>query len=137
MILLDTNVVIAVVNDEPRIVVERFAKSVLAEARLAISSVVLFELFYGIARSHPGRQAENTARLDRFLSGTVEIVVLESEDAKYAGQVRADLARRGTPIGPYDVLIAGQALRHGATLVTANTAEFSRVAGLAVENWAA
>ena len=53
-----------------------------------------------------------------------------------AGKLRQALAGKGTPIGPYDLLIAGQALRHGATLVTANNREFKRVAGLKVEDWA-
>ena len=60
----------------------------------------------------------------------------DADDALAAGEVRTALELRGTPIGPYDVLIAGHALRHGATLVTANTREFSRVPGLMVEDWA-
>ncbi|MDX2257997.1 MAG: type II toxin-antitoxin system VapC family toxin, partial [Hyphomicrobiaceae bacterium] len=59
----------------------------------------------------------------------------DENDAKHAGELRAQLAAAGTPIGPYDILIAGQALRHGATLVTATTTEFARVDGLKLEDW--
>ena len=62
---------------------------------------------------------------------------LDYEDAMEAGHIRVGLERRGTPIGPYDVLIAAQARRRGALLVTANLGEFSRVEGLRVENWMA
>ena len=60
----------------------------------------------------------------------------DEEDAAQSAGLRAILETAGTPIGPYDVLIAGQSLRHGATLVTANTREFARVPGLNVEDWA-
>jgi tRNA(fMet)-specific endonuclease VapC len=62
-------------------------------------------------------------------------VVFDSDDAAEAGQVRAELARAGTPIGPYDVLIAAQARRLGCTLATANVREFRRVVGLQFEDW--
>ena len=59
----------------------------------------------------------------------------DEEDARISGEIRAQLAKKGTPIGPYDVLIAGQALARGLTLVTANTREFSRVEGLRLVDW--
>lgn len=71
----------------------------------------------------------------RLLFTDLEILDLEREDARAAGEIRAELARRGTPIGPYDVLIAGQAMARGLPLVTNNTAEFERVAGLRLEDW--
>jgi predicted nucleic acid-binding protein len=69
------------------------------------------------------------------VTGPVDVVAFEREDARAAGAVRAALAAAGAAIGPYDVLIAGQALARGATLVTHNVREFGRVAGLGVEDW--
>jgi tRNA(fMet)-specific endonuclease VapC len=100
---------------------------------LAVSSIVLFELRYGIARSD--RQARNADLLDALLEGGIASLPFDSEDAIGAGELRVELERAGQPIGPYDLLIAAQALRHNATLVTANTAEFSRVPGLSIEDW--
>lgn len=133
--LLDTNAVIALLNNRPAIVRERLRR--VAKRRgsitLAVSAVALFELWYGVARSEHRR--ENAERLRVFLSGNIGIVPFEQEDASTAGDLRAALETAGTPIGPYDLLIAAQALRIGATLVTANVAEFSRVHGLAWEDW--
>ena len=64
-----------------------------------------------------------------------QVVPFDEEDARAAGRVRAELAAAGTPIGAYDILIAGQAVRSGATLVTADSREFARVRGLAWEDW--
>ena len=100
---------------------------------ILVSSVVLFELWYGVARS--GRREENTERLRVFLLGVKSILPFEEEDASIAGDLRASLEMGGTPIGPYDLLIAAQALRSGITLVTANISEFARVPGLEWEDW--
>ena len=78
----------------------------------------------------PARKSESPA-------GPSSVLDFDSADADAAGAIRAGLAKRGTAIGPYDVLIAGQALCHGATLVTANIAKFKRVAELKVQNWEA
>jgi tRNA(fMet)-specific endonuclease VapC len=101
---------------------------------IAVSSIVIFELRFGVAKSQ--RRRLNSDILDEFLSGPVGTLAFDEVDAAHAGDLRAALAAVGTPIGPYDVLIAGQALRHRATLVTANMREFERVPGLRVENWA-
>jgi tRNA(fMet)-specific endonuclease VapC len=68
---------------------------------------------------------------------SLRFTVLEADqdDARHAGEIRAQLASRGTPTGPYDVLIAGQARARKLTLVTHNTTEFTRVQGLKVEDW--
>jgi tRNA(fMet)-specific endonuclease VapC len=134
MICLDTNVVIAVLKQEPVHLLERFTRELLQGA-LALSSIVLFELHYGIANS--ARRKENTDRLAVFLQAPIEVLPFEPEDAEEAGKLRAELQRAGRPIGPYDLLIAAQARRRGATLVTANTGEFSRVPGLITDDWAA
>ena len=99
---------------------------------VAVSSIVIHELRYGAFKS--ARQAENHARIDAL---RFEIVPFDAEDARQAGEVRAALARAGTPIGGYDLLIAGQALARNLILVTHNTREFDRVAGLRVEDWEA
>jgi tRNA(fMet)-specific endonuclease VapC len=79
---------------------------------------------------------ENTERLRAFLSGDMDVLALDDEDAKSAGRVRAALEKSGTPpIGPYDLLIAGQALARGLTVVTANASEFARVQGLGWADW--
>ncbi len=133
MILLDTNVVIAIVN-QPRSTVRReFDRRRAAGDTTIVSSISVFELRFGIAKSRKRRL--NSDVLDGFLSGPVGIISFDEADAAHAGALRAVLESVGTPIGPYDVLIAGQALRHGATLVTANTREFERVPGLQVEDW--
>jgi tRNA(fMet)-specific endonuclease VapC len=131
--LLDTNAVIGLLTNRPPAVRERLRRISPTALPLAISSIVLFELWYGVARSR--HRAENTERLRGFMSGQVTIVGFEEEDAVIAGDVRAELERAGTPIGPYDLLIAAQALRSGSTLVTANVAEFRRVPDLAWEDW--
>jgi tRNA(fMet)-specific endonuclease VapC len=78
---------------------------------------------------------ENTERLRIFLSGALDLLEFDDEDARTAGQARAALEKTGTPIGAYDLLIAAQALRRGLTVVTANTSEFGRVSGLTWVDW--
>ncbi len=131
--LLDTNAVIGLLTNRPPTVRERLRRISPTPLPLAVSSIVLFELWYGVARSR--HRTENTERLRGFMSGHVAIVGFEEEDAAIAGNLRAELERAGTPIGPYDLLIAAQALRSGSTLVTANVGEFRRVPGLAWEDW--
>ena len=131
--LLDTNAVIAVLKNKPAAVRERLRRASTESVSVAVSSVVLYELWYGVARSE--RRRENTERLRTFLSGDVMVVPFQEEDAAVAGELRAALEAAGTPIGPYDLLIAAQALRLGATLVTANTSEFARVQGLDHQDW--
>ncbi|HEX9158752.1 MAG TPA: type II toxin-antitoxin system VapC family toxin [Rhizomicrobium sp.] len=133
MICLDTNAVIAFLKGTPRALVDRFAREIL-HASISISVITLYELHYGIAKS--ARRAENTDRLLVFLQLPIVTLSFEPEDAEEAGAIRAALERAGTPIGPYDLLIAAQVRRRGAVLVTANATEFSRVPRLRLENWA-
>lgn len=132
MICLDTNAVIAAIKGTPGPLLDRF-ETELPLGTLALSTVVLFELHYGVANS--SRRKENEARLAVFLQAPFTIWPFEPEDAEEAGHLRAALKRAGTPIGPYDLLIAAQARRRGAVLVTANVAEFARVPDLTVEDW--
>ncbi len=131
---LDTNAVIAVIKNQPGF--RRRLRRVAGRGNsVAVSSVVLFELWYGIARSQ--RPVENAELLRIFLSGAINLIPFSEEDAKLAGELRNKLEVAGKPIGPYDLLIAAQALRNRATLVTSNVSEFRQVSGLSVQNWAA
>ena len=97
---------------------------------MGISSIVAFELFFGAFKS--GRAKENVDRVDAI---QFMIVPFEWQDAREAGELRAALHRAGTPIGSFDIMIAGQARARNFTLVTHNTSEFSRVPGLRLEDW--
>jgi tRNA(fMet)-specific endonuclease VapC len=135
MICLDTNAVIAVLNRSSAPVRARLAAAVRRREVMAIPAVVLFELCYGAAKSANRQRASR--RIADFLSGPVKVLDFEPDDAEEAGDIRAALERAGMPIGPYDVLIAGQARRRGAVLVTANLREFVRVPRLKTEDWTA
>jgi tRNA(fMet)-specific endonuclease VapC len=126
--LLDANAIIGLLRDDRSPLARRARHERLED--LTTSSIVLHELLFGAFKSE--RPAPNLAIFD-----ALEFAVLDfdRDDARQAGLIRADLARRGTPIGPYDVLIAGQAMARGLILVTRNTREFGRVTGLQVENW--
>jgi tRNA(fMet)-specific endonuclease VapC len=131
--LLDTNACIALINGTPAAVRRRFQKTVDRHA-IFVSSVSVFDLWYGVAKSSRG--AFNRQRLETFLAGPIVLLPFSAEDAQAAGVARATLERAGKPIGAYDLLIAGQALQNQLTLVTANVSEFSRVKGLAWQDWA-
>jgi tRNA(fMet)-specific endonuclease VapC len=126
--LLDTNAVIALLNVPNGRVAGRVRSHEPSE--IGLSAVAVHELYYGAFRSQ--RREHNAGLVDGLL---FEVLSFDREDARESGEIRAALAKRGTPIGPYDVLIAGQARARGLTLVTANTDEFTRVDGLAVEDW--
>jgi tRNA(fMet)-specific endonuclease VapC len=132
--LLDTNVCIALINGKRAEVRRRFEEVTTAGAAITTSSLVVFELWYGVAKS--ARPDANAERLDAFFGGPIEVLEFEGEDARQAGLVRAALEAVGRPIGAYDRLIAGQALRRGLCVVTSNCAEFARVADLEWEDWA-
>ena len=133
--LLDTNAVIALLKDQPPNVRNRLRCLVRRGVWIAVSTIVLYELWYGVARSQ--RRRENAERLRVFLSGNIDVARFDEDDAVTAGDLRAALEAAGTPIGPYDLLIAAQALRSSATLVTANVSEFARVRGLDWQDWTA
>jgi tRNA(fMet)-specific endonuclease VapC len=133
--LLDTNACITLINGTEINVRRRFKRAVARESVILLSSIVAFELWYGVAKSQ--RKDANTQRLETFLGGPLEWALFDEDDARAAGTVRAELETVGRPVGAYDVLLAGQARRRGATLVTSNTKEFARVQGLKWEDWAA
>ena len=126
--LLDTNAVISMLNEPGGAVAGKLRT--LAPAEVALSSVVMHELYFGAFKSQ--RVERNVALVDHL---GLDVLAWDREDARAAGEVRARLVQQGQPIGPYDVLIAGQALAQGLVLVTRNVREFERVPGLQVENW--
>lgn len=129
MFLLDTNTLIYFFKGQGRV-----AKRLLATppAEVVISAVSLYEIEVGIAKST--QPAKRRRQFETFLAA-VSVVPFDRPAARAAATVRAELERRGRPIGPLDNLIAGTALALRATLVTRNTREFSRLPNLAVMDW--
>ncbi len=130
MILLDTNICIYVINAKPPEVLARFHRFHLGD--IGLSTVVAAELAYGVAKSGSER---NRKALEMFLA-PLELMPFDSPAVWAYGELRADLERLGLPIGSLDTMIAAHALSMNAVLVTNNTREFSRIAGLKLENWA-
>lgn len=131
--LLDTNVCIALINSSSSSTRRRLERALTAGDVMLFSSVVAYEVWYGVEKSQ--RKELNAQRVQTFSAGPLEWTPFDEDDAREAGAVRADLELAGTPIGAYDVLLAGQARRRGAVLVTSNMDEFARVTGLEIEDW--
>ncbi|POR56095.1 tRNA(fMet)-specific endonuclease VapC [Paraburkholderia eburnea] len=127
--LLDTNAVIAILKGDSAVLGRLHEYS---PSDFGLPSIVAHELYFGAYKSH--RSVENVARVGAL---QFEIVSFDTEDAQHAGEIRAYLAAAGTPIGPYDALIAGQARARQLVLVTHNVREFARVEGLHIEDWQA
>lgn len=127
-LLLDSNIFIQVVVRDDRHLKRQMR---IHKGRIALSAIVLFELHAGAHNIR--RRREQQAYLDSI---TMPLLPFDAADARAAGEIRAELKRKGTPIGPYDLLIAGQARARGLTVVTRNVGEFRRMEGLAVEDWA-
>ena len=130
---LDTNACIALINGSSAPVRRRFKQVLADEAVICVSMVVVHELWYGVAKS--AKRDYNTERIQAFLSGPIHLIDFDAADARAAGEVRALLERERRPIGVYDSLIAGHAVRRGFVLVTANAREFERVDDLMWEDW--
>jgi tRNA(fMet)-specific endonuclease VapC len=126
--LLDSNAVIALLNNTTSNAARRVRREKPSD--VAIPAIVAHELFYGAFKS--SRAGRNLALVDALQFAVLEF---DREDARQAGAIRALLASKGTPIGPYDVLIAGQAVARSLILVTHNIQEFGRVPGLQFEDW--
>ena len=127
--LLDTNSIIAILKGHAQFL-KRLRQHQPQD--VAVSAIVAHELFYGAYKGQ--RTVANLARIDAL---RFEVLEFDREDALHSGQLRAELALSGTPIGPYDVLIAGQAIARGLTLITHNLREFQRAPGLQVDDWEA
>jgi len=127
--VLDTNTLIYFFKGKGRVAGELLAR---APRDIGIPSVVLYELQVGIAKS--SAPDKRTRQLAELIS-VVQVLPFHEREAQAAAELRATLERDGRPIGPYDTLIAGTALAHGAVLVSRNTREFDRVEALRVEDW--
>ena len=131
MYLLDTNACISLMrNDNPHLS-ERFA--CCSRNDLVLSSIVVAELTYGVAKSR--YQKQNKQALLEFYALIPSIIDFSSADAEIFGLIRACLEKNGTPIGLLDLQIASQALNRDLTVVTHNVSEFSRIPGLKIEDW--
>ena len=128
--LLDTNICIYVIRQKPAEVLARFRSFQAAD--LGVSAVTVSELYYGISKST--RPERNRESLTKFLF-PLGVVDYGEEAAYFYGQIRRELELKGRIIGPMDLMIAAHALSLGLPVVTNNTREFTRVPGLAVENW--
>lgn len=126
--ILDANAVIALLRDKHSKTAKR--AQLYKPGDICISAIVAHELFYGAFKSL--RSEHNLSLIESLY---FEVLEFDKEDARQAGEIRAFLAAKGTPIGPYDVLIAGQAKARGMILITSNTNEFGRVPGLRIEDW--
>ncbi len=126
--LLDTNACIALLNKTSRPLAARVRRH--APADIGLPAPVAYELYYGAWKSR--QTSRNLDLLDRM---GFEIVPFDASDARVAGAIRSRLEAVGRPIGPYDLLIAGQALARGLVLVTANNREFRRIEDLHCEDW--
>lgn len=128
--MLDTNACIRFLKgDSPGLLKNINA---VTQNQIGVSSVVCFELYYGAYKSM--RVNETIEKLNRFL-GLFTIVPVAEETSIIAGRIRAQLEKKGTPIGPYDLLIAASALEYSCTLVSHNTKEFLRIEELALADW--
>jgi tRNA(fMet)-specific endonuclease VapC len=127
--LLDTNIIIAAMKGVPS-VIGRLERTPLSA--LVLSPIVLGELEFGAEKS--AHVEKNRARL-ASLTENLPAAPLDTDSSRHYGIIRADLEKKGTPIGANDLWIAAQALALGAVLVTDNVGEFSRVVGLEIENW--
>ncbi len=127
--LLDTNFCIATIRDKPAAVREAFNQH---HAQMCISTVTVMELLFGVELSlQPQR---NLAAVEGFIA-RLDVLDYDTAAAAHTAQIRAELRKAGKQIGPYDQMIAGHARSRGLVVVTNNTKEFRRVAGLRIEDW--
>ncbi len=127
--LLDTNIIIYTIKQRPAQVRKAFIQH---EGQLAISSVTWGELVFGAEHSS---QVERNLSDIEGLAARLEILPFDTQAATHFGQIRAELYKKGTPIGPYDMMIAAHARSQGLILVSNNSREFQRVSALRLENW--
>lgn len=130
MFLLDTNICIYIIKNNPFQAVQRI--ETLEPGQVKLSSVALAELEYGVSKSR--HKEKNRTALLHFVSA-FEIISFDENDAAVFGLIRADLEKKGQVIGPYDMQIAAQAITKNLILVTNNTHEFPRIPLLKLDNW--
>lgn len=128
--VLDTNAVIALIGRRSDLLIERVLNS--RQGSIALSSIVVHELYFG---AHKSMKVQHNLETLRLLLADFPVLDFDQRDAFVAGEIRATLTAKGTPIGPYDLLIAGQAKVRELTVITNNIKEFKRIEGLRVEDW--
>ena len=128
--MLDTNICIYAIKHKPDIVIKKFLSHDPEE--ICISAITYAELMHGVEKSMAVEK--NRVAMSLFLS-PITILQFDERAVEEYARIKAELEKKGTPIGPMDTLIAGHARSSGLILVTNNTREFSRVVGLAVEDW--
>jgi tRNA(fMet)-specific endonuclease VapC len=129
-VMLDTNICIALIKQKPANVVKKFNDFQVGE--ICISTVTLAELRYGVAKSQ--YQEKNQAALNDFIL-PLEIAEFDEAAANYYGVLRANLERKGTPIGAMDLMIGAHALSQNLTIATNNVREFKHIPQLVVVDW--
>ena len=127
--MLDTNICIFTIKNKPQFVREAFNRH---SGQLCISAITLMELIYGAEKS--AAPEKNLAIIEGFVA-RLEVLPFDNDAAAQTGMIRSELAKAGTPIGPYDQMIAGHARSLGLIVVTNNVREFERVSGLRIEDW--
>jgi len=128
--MLDTNILIYTIKNKPEGVRQQFEGH---DGEICASSVTAMELLYG---AHKSQAVRRNLDVIEGLLGRIDVLNFDLGAAEHAGQIRAELAANGNPIGPFDVMIAGHARSRGLSLVTNNESEFARVSGLRLANWA-
>jgi len=127
--MLDTNIVIYTIKNKPDVVRMKFSAR---HGQMCISSVTLMELVYGAEKS---ANPEKNLKVIEGFSARLDVLSFDDIAAMHTGQIRAELALKGKPIGPYDQMIAGHARSRGLIIVTNNIGEFQQVPGLRLDNW--
>ncbi|MCR5119444.1 MAG: type II toxin-antitoxin system VapC family toxin [Lachnospiraceae bacterium] len=128
--MLDTNICIYAIKQKPEKVIKELQKHKTSE--ICISSVTYAELIHGVEKS---KAVEKNRLALSLLLANIDILNFDVEAANCYGKIRAELEKKGTPIGPLDMMIAGHAMALGYTVVTNNTREFSRVKNLKLADW--
>ena len=129
--ILDTDILIYTIKSKPEAVRQQFQQH---HGEMCISAVTAMELLYG---AHKSQSVRRNLDVVEGLLARLDVLDFDIGAAEHAGEIRATSARIGTPIGPYDIMIAGHARSRGLTLVTNNISEFERISGLRLENWTA
>ncbi len=129
--LLDTDICIYLIKKKPVSVINKLTQ--LANRDIALSTISLFELKFGVENSQYFEKSK--LALNHFAASIPSILTFDLQAAGYAAKIRSDMKNKGTPIGPYDLLIAAIALSNDLVLVSNNVREFKRIEGLKLENW--
>lgn len=127
--MLDTNICIATIRNKPDAIRVAFNRH---HTQMCISAITVMELMYGVEVS--SQYQRNLASVEGFIA-RLDVLDYDAAAAAHAAQIRAELTKAGTQIGPYDQMIAGHARSRGLVVVTNNTKEFKRVPGMRIEDW--